>query len=244
MSVVSDDLPPDLLVTVLTVPATAIPGTSMVVSDTTKNQGGGAAFPSATGFYLSTNVLLDAADTFLGARALPSMGGGAVHSGSMSVAIPAGTATGTYYVLAKADNANAIVETQEFNNIKFSSPIRVGPDLDHLDVHLTGWCRGRRHHHAERRNQEPGKCGRRCDANRVLFLRQCAARCRRHAAGESCRGRHRGGRHQRGHDARADSRGHGDRDLLPVRQGGSEQRGPRKLGDQQRLVRGGSPRRA
>ena len=129
VAVVSDDLPPDLLVTVLTVPATAVPGTAMVISDTTKNQGGGASVASATGFYLSNNVLLDAADTFLGARALPSLGAGAVHSGSMSVTIPTATPTGTYYVLAKADNANAIVETQEFNNIKFSSPIRVGPDL-------------------------------------------------------------------------------------------------------------------
>lgn len=129
VAVVSDDLPPDLLVTVLTSPATAVPGAAMVVGDTTKNQGGGAAFASATGFYLSTNVLLDAADAFLGTRPIPSLGGGAVHSGSVSVTVPAGTPTGTYYVLAKADNGNAIAETQEFNNIKFGGAIRIGPDL-------------------------------------------------------------------------------------------------------------------
>lgn len=129
VAVVSDDLQPDLLVTVLAAPATALPGAAMTVSDTTKNQGGGAAVASATGFYLSTNVLLDAADALLGTRALPTLAAGAVSSGSVSVTVPAGTATGTYYILAKADNANAIAETQEFNNIKFSGAIRVGPDL-------------------------------------------------------------------------------------------------------------------
>src|SRR5262249_55076896 len=38
-------------------------------------------------------------------------------------------ATGTYYVLAKADNANAVVESNENNNVAFSFAIRLGPDL-------------------------------------------------------------------------------------------------------------------
>jgi subtilase family serine protease len=128
ISIVSDDLPPDLIVAVLTTPALAVPGAAMTIGDTTKNQGG-AAPASLTGFYLSPNVLLDAQDVFLGTRSIPSLAAGAVSSGSVNVTVPANTVTGTYYVLARADNANTIAESQELNNVKFSTAIRVGPDL-------------------------------------------------------------------------------------------------------------------
>ena len=128
VSIVSDDLPPDLLVAVLTTPALAVPGGAMTISDTTRNQGGAAA-ASLTGFYLSPNVLLDAQDAFLGTRSIPALVPGAVNTGSVNVTVPANTATGTYYVLARADNAGTITESQELNNIKFSTAIRVGPDL-------------------------------------------------------------------------------------------------------------------
>ncbi len=129
VSIVSDDAPPDLLVSSLTVPASAAPGSTMTISDTTRNQGAGAALPSTTGFYLSTNVLFEATDTFLGSRAVPALDPGASNPGTVTVTMPSGAATGTYYILAKADNPNAIAESQEYNNVKFSAAIRVGPDL-------------------------------------------------------------------------------------------------------------------
>src|SRR5204862_6474348 len=60
---------PDLVVSALTNPETAAAGSTITVSDTTKNQGGGAAGSSVTYFYLSANVLLDAPDVFIGNRA-------------------------------------------------------------------------------------------------------------------------------------------------------------------------------
>ena len=59
------------------------------MSDTTKNQGGGTAGASTTRFYLSGNTVLDAGDTMLAARAVPSLGPNAIHSASTAVTIPA-----------------------------------------------------------------------------------------------------------------------------------------------------------
>jgi subtilase family serine protease len=129
VTIVSDDLPADLTVTAVTAPAVAGAGSSMGINDTTKNQGSGLSAASATGFYLSTNTLLDAADVLLGSRQVPSLAPGASNSGSTTLTIPAGTATGTYYIVAKADVNNAIVETQEGNNTKVSGIVAIGPDL-------------------------------------------------------------------------------------------------------------------
>ena len=56
VTVVSDDLPADLVVMAMTAPATAAADTDIVVTDTTKNQGTGSSLASNTGFYLSTNT--------------------------------------------------------------------------------------------------------------------------------------------------------------------------------------------
>jgi subtilase family serine protease len=110
-------------------PSIAGPDTTIVVTDTTKNQGAGPSAASATAFYLSTNTLLDAADVPLGSRTVPSLAAGASSSGSTPLAIPAATVTGTYFILARADAVNAIVETLENNNVRSSGAVRVGPDV-------------------------------------------------------------------------------------------------------------------
>ncbi len=128
VTIVSDDLPPDLVVTTVTVPANAGAGSPITLNDTTKNQGAGPAQPSVTGFYLSTNTTLDAADVNLGSRAVPLLAGGASDSASTVLTVPSGTAVGSYYVLAKADVALGIAESNETNNVKAGS-VAVGPDL-------------------------------------------------------------------------------------------------------------------
>jgi subtilase family serine protease len=120
---------PDLVVSSLTAPSVAGAGTPIVVSDTTTNQGGGDAPPSKTAFYLSSNGTLDAADVVLGSRSVPVLASGAVSSGSTSLAIPAATPTGTYYVIANADDDGRIVESSDTNNVRVSGAIRLGPDL-------------------------------------------------------------------------------------------------------------------
>jgi subtilase family serine protease len=129
VTIVSDELPPDLIVSVVSAPATGGADASITVTDTTRNQGTGVSDPSVTGFYLSTNTSLDAADVFLGGRPVPTLGAGASDSASTALNIPAGTVTGTYYVLAKADVNGVVSESQEGNNTNISSTVRIGPDL-------------------------------------------------------------------------------------------------------------------
>jgi subtilase family serine protease len=119
---------PDLVISALTAPATAAAGASITVSDTTRNQGGGAAGASTTRFYLSTNTLFDVGDVMLGGRSIPALAAGASSFGSSSATIPAGTPDGAYYLLARADGDEVVAEIQEFNNT-YSVAIQIGPDL-------------------------------------------------------------------------------------------------------------------
>jgi subtilisin family serine protease/subtilase family serine protease len=121
---------PDLMVSAVTAPATAAAGSTFSVSDTTKNQGAGDVDVSTTTrFFLSTNSTLDGADVLLGSRTAAPLEAGASDTATTSIALPAGTTAGTYYVIAQADGVNAVLETAETNNYKGSSSVRIGPDL-------------------------------------------------------------------------------------------------------------------
>jgi subtilisin family serine protease len=120
---------PDLTLSALTVPGNGAADSTIVVSDTTKNQGGGRASATVTRFYLSTNGVLDAGDTLLaGSRDVGVLDPGTFSSGATTVTIPASTAPGTYYIVAKADADGALVETSEANNTS-SRIIAIGSDL-------------------------------------------------------------------------------------------------------------------
>jgi len=119
---------PDLVLTALTAPSTAGGGQSITVSDTTRNSGGGSTTATTTRYYLSTNGTLDAGDVLLGARSVAALAPSAQDSGSATVTIPAGTASGTYYIIAKADGDDSLPETSETNNT-LARGISIGPDL-------------------------------------------------------------------------------------------------------------------
>lgn len=118
----------DLRISTLTVPATGAPGSSILVSDTTANQGSGPVGASVTRYYFSSDGQLDAQDQLLGGRAVPALGPGAAHSGSASVVLPTNLTTGTYYVIARADADESVIETQEGNNLA-SRAMQIGGDL-------------------------------------------------------------------------------------------------------------------
>ncbi|MFL5581313.1 MAG: CARDB domain-containing protein, partial [Gemmatimonadaceae bacterium] len=128
VTVTSDEIPPDLIVTALTGPATGGAGASITLTDTTRNQGAAGAGSSTTTFYLSSNATLDAGDLLLASRAVPPLAPGASNSGSVTVTLPASLTAGTYYLLAKADGDDALVETQEANNVLHTT-VLVGSDL-------------------------------------------------------------------------------------------------------------------
>ncbi len=118
----------DLRVYSLSAPSTAGAGQNISITDTTKNQGGGTADPSTTQFYLSANTLVDASDTLLGSRSIPSLAPDASSSGTTTVTIPSSTAAGSWYIVAKADGEDVVVETSETNNT-YSRLIKIGTDL-------------------------------------------------------------------------------------------------------------------
>ena len=118
----------DLIIYSLTSPTTAVPGSTINITDTTKNQGTGAAGASTTKFYWSTNTTWDAGDAYLGSRAIPSLAALATNKGTITVTVPSGACSGTFYIIAKADADNLIAETNENNNTK-SKSIKTGPDL-------------------------------------------------------------------------------------------------------------------
>src|SRR5206468_7688879 len=65
----------DLLISALDVQVQG-GGTSIIVSDTTTNAGGVTVGPSVTRFYLSRDTILDASDTVLGTRSVPTLDAG------------------------------------------------------------------------------------------------------------------------------------------------------------------------
>jgi subtilisin family serine protease/subtilase family serine protease len=129
VTVVSNDSPPDLVVSAMSAPSTAAVDADIVVTDTTRNQGTGSAPASTTGFYLSANTSLDATDTRIGGRPVLSLPTGATETASSTVHIPASTPAGSYYVLAKADADDGVLENVETNNTRSSGIVRIGPDL-------------------------------------------------------------------------------------------------------------------
>jgi subtilisin family serine protease/subtilase family serine protease len=129
VTIVSDDLPSDLTVSSVTVPTLGAADADMPLADTTANKGTGGSPSSKTAFYLSLNTTIDGSDVLLGTRTVPALAAGASDSSSTTVHVPAGTLTGTYYVLAKADSDGVVSESSETNNMKVSGAIRIGPDL-------------------------------------------------------------------------------------------------------------------
>jgi subtilase family serine protease len=109
---------PDLVESALTLPKTASAGSSFSVTDAAKNQGGGGAAASMARFYLSTNATFDASDIPLGGRGVGALAANGTESATTTLMMPAGTAVGTWYIIAVADADAAVVETLETNNTR------------------------------------------------------------------------------------------------------------------------------
>ena len=123
---------PDLIETSVTnPPATVLDGGSFSVTDTVQNTGSATAAASTTRYYLSTTTSKSGARLLTGSRAVPSLAAGATSSGTVTVTVSAGTAGGTYFLLACADDTLVVPEINENNNCKASATqVTVsGPDL-------------------------------------------------------------------------------------------------------------------
>jgi subtilase family serine protease len=99
----------------------AIPGQTIAVLDTTQNAGGApTAVATITRLYLSVDKKLDASDAPLSpGRSVAILAAGGASADTTNVTIPADTAPGAYYILAKADDAGGQTESKETNNVKY-----------------------------------------------------------------------------------------------------------------------------
>src|SRR5206468_216167 len=113
---------PDLIETAVSnPPASVAPGGTFSVTDTVQNTGSAAAAASTTRYYLSTTTSKSGARLLTGSRAVPSLAPSATSSGTVTVTVSAGTAGGTYHLLACADDTLVVPETNESNNCKASA---------------------------------------------------------------------------------------------------------------------------
>jgi len=111
---------PDLVISKVIAPASAIPGQTIPITDTTQNSGGAPTTAvTTTRLYLSLDKKLDGSDMPLGTgRGVPVLAAHGSSTATTEVTIPAGTALGVHYILAKADSGAEQVESRETNNIK------------------------------------------------------------------------------------------------------------------------------
>jgi hypothetical protein len=99
-------------------------GSSLEVADVVRNRGNRPARRTATGYYLSHNRTLGAADIRLpGARRVPGLRPGRASVGSRTVGIPENVPHGKFHVLACADASNAVLETPTRNNCRASTGV-------------------------------------------------------------------------------------------------------------------------
>ena len=108
---------PDLGIAALTAAGPVSAGQRVSVNVTTRNLGGDDAAPSLTQVFLSANNMLEEGDVSLGERPVGALAAGASSAASIEVLVPAGTAAGRWYLIAKTDASNAVAEVVETNNI-------------------------------------------------------------------------------------------------------------------------------
>src|SRR5262249_47588196 len=122
---------PDLVVTALTAPTMAGAGLTITVNSTVKNQPSAAvsAAASTLAFYLSTDATFDLGDVKLSTtRAIGVLAKDATSAGATTLTIPADTDPGPHFLIAVADDAGVVDESNESNNTR-SVPIAIGrPD--------------------------------------------------------------------------------------------------------------------
>ena len=115
---------PDLVVTAVSnPPSTVAIGGAFSITDTTMNQGGSPTLINTkTKYFLSLDTVKNSGDKALtGARTVPPLAAGASSTGSKTVTVKLTTKPGTYFVIACADGAKKVAESDETNNCRASA---------------------------------------------------------------------------------------------------------------------------
>jgi subtilase family serine protease len=108
---------PDLVVKQVKNGSSASVGGSIEVNELVSNVGSAAAGASTTRFYLSVDPVKDPSDLLLtGSHPVPALASAASASGVSEQRLPGRMMPGKYYLIACADDLNAVAETFETNN--------------------------------------------------------------------------------------------------------------------------------
>ena len=118
----------DLIVSALSAPPMGGAGVPLHVTHTIENQGGSAAPPSVIQFFLSSDAVKGSGDRLVGTRDTPALSAGGEDTAALTVTLPPGTTSGSYYLLSVADATLQAAEEIENNNVR-PQFIRVGADL-------------------------------------------------------------------------------------------------------------------
>lgn len=98
-------------------PSSVSAGGLLCINGAENNTGQGVAGAHNIKYYLSSNTTLDGNDVLLGSTSVNSIAaGGSFAINNVCFNIPAGTASGTWYILVVADADGSIIETNENNN--------------------------------------------------------------------------------------------------------------------------------
>jgi subtilase family serine protease len=111
-------------------PTVTTAGSVISVSSYVSNIGNTPSVASSLGYYLSTDLTLDAADVLLGQAAVPGLQASGFYNVFGSLTLPASATPGSYYLLFVADHLNAVSEVNELNNVATAALSIVTPGVD------------------------------------------------------------------------------------------------------------------
>jgi subtilase family serine protease len=130
--------PPNLVVQTLTAPNVWLPGTTVNIMSSVRNNGIEPAVGSVLRVYLSTDAIITTSDTLLATVTVPPLDGGAASSpASSAIVVPSGTTPGAYFLGAIADAGGAVAESSETDNTRTVAIQVVRPDLTVPSVTFT-----------------------------------------------------------------------------------------------------------
>jgi N-acetylneuraminic acid mutarotase len=119
---------PDLTVSAMSAPATVSHGCAPILVSFTVDNLGGAAGASSVGVYLSDDTTITTADQLLGSTAVPALGPSGTHSGFLDATLPE-SVDGRFFVGVLADRTEAVTESDETNNTRFTIVYDLSPRL-------------------------------------------------------------------------------------------------------------------
>lgn len=99
-----------------TLQTTLVAGDSLVVTDTVRNTGLGAASSFVVGIFLSDDPMITSADTLVGVRSVPSLLPAEESTATGPITIPLSTPEGMWYVGVIVDSEADVQEAEEFDN--------------------------------------------------------------------------------------------------------------------------------